>query len=143
MIKILRDPFKEEIDFSLISDIDKCLEEEDISKRMQKFIFIYEQTPDDIREELSTMKDLYDRCRKRLKDMDFSNKIRLYNQVIRDGAGTLLFDENVIDKPKYDLNFFNDIHELSNDMNILIPNILGLLKSKLKKKDGIDIKGIW
>lgn len=138
-------PLQQESDYSLMADIDKCLEEERLDKRFMKFIFVYEQIPESIKNEKvgELLKDLYAVCINHLKDKSFRNKLTLLHQVVTDGAGTILFDEKHTDSDKYDTDFYDDVLTLRNDLDFKFANALGLVKAKLKEKKGINMKEGW
>jgi hypothetical protein len=131
--------------YTLITDINTCLNVTRVDKMMIVFLHICEQVRDEIIEKTG-IKALKALINKTLRNKELMSMIELYYQVADGEEGRLLFDPTVKDQPVYVLDSYAvqdgdesiDVFQFIIDLKRRIAVDLGAVKREMLRSSGMS-----
>jgi len=118
----------------LVADINNCINEPNIAKKMHLFIHIYPQVKENISEK-TRLTELKNEIQKRLSDLDFRKKVELFYKIYESEAGSLIFDDRFDDKIIYRFKTHEKIYKDLTNLNIEINFALGTVKRFIHEEE--------
>jgi len=118
----------------IVQDINNCVNEHNIAKKMHLLIHIYAQIKEDIVEK-TKLTQLRNKIEDKLNDLEFRRKVELFYKLYEGDEGKLIFDDRFEDKLIYQFNFHKEIYKELNKLNIEINFALGSVKRFLNEEE--------